>query len=317
MLGQAIGPVFGGIISQYLGYHVIFWFLFGGGVFALLVLVVFLPETLRPIAGNGSICLKGIHRPLYYRFTPSQEHLIEQNLPPAKPFTPSMLLSPFKLLLEKDVFSTILFGSVVYAVWSMVTSSTPALFQSRFHLSDLQTGLIFLPNGIASILGSYLTGKLSVHDLAVVNRRSPSHHPADFPFAHARLRSIWWLIALLLLSTALYGFSLRLHTPFPALLLQFLISYAANSIFALNSTLMVDLFPGSSASATALNNLVRCLLGAGGVAGVQVVIDALGAGPTFALCAGVMAAAGPLVALEWRNGARWARERRERLAAAG
>lgn len=327
MFGQAIGPVFGGIISQYLGYHAIFWFLFGGGAFALIFLVVFLPETLRPIAGNGSICLRGIHRPLYYQFTPSAEHLVERSLPPRKKFHPSMLLTPFKLLAEKDVSAVILSGATVYAVWSMVTSSTTALFQTRFHLSDLQVGLVFLPNGIASMLGSYLTGKLSKHDWAVMERRYRVDHgipPAaalsradlvDFPFARTRLRSIWWLLAVFVVATGLYGFSLQLDIIALPLILQFAISYTANSIFALNSTLVVDLYPRASASATAVNNLVRCLVGAGGVAVVQVLIDKVGSGPTFALWAGVTALLTPLLVLQWRNGQRWARERRERIAA--
>ena len=327
MFGQAIGPVFGGIISQYLGYHAIFWFLFGGGAFALLFLVVFLPETLRPIAGNGTLCLNGIHRPLYYKFTPSQEHLIERNLPLKKKFTPSMIFNPFQLLLEKDVFAIIVFGSIVYAIWSMVTSSTTAVFQTRFGLSDLQVGLVFLPNGIASMLGSYLTGKLSKHDWAVMERRYRAENgiPAsavllrkdlvDFPFSRTRLRSIWWMLVVFIVTTALYGFSLRFNIIALPLILQFALSYTANSIFALNSTLVVDLFPRASASATAVNNLVRCLVGAGGVAVVQVIIDAVGAGPTFAVWAGVTVLVTPLLVLQWRNGTRWAIERNERIAA--
>jgi MFS family permease len=305
MFGQAVGPVFGGIISQYLGYHAIFWFLFGGAAFALLLVIVFLPETLRPIAGNGSTCLKGIHRPLYYRFKPSPEHLIERNVPPRKKFTLSMIFTPFRLLLEKDVLAILASGSIVYAVWSMVTSSTTAIFQARFGLSDLQVGLVFLPNGVASMLGSYLTGRLSKHDFAVVERRYREQHGiqpdtplrrsdlVDFPFARARLRSVWWLLAVFVTATALYGFSLDLKALAPPLILQFAISYAANSVFA-------------------LNYLARCLVGAGGVAVVQVVVNAIGPGPAFAMWAGVAALAAPMLVLQWRNGARWAAERGER-----
>ncbi|KFY12459.1 hypothetical protein V492_03864 [Pseudogymnoascus sp. VKM F-4246] len=327
MFGQAIGPVFGGIISQYLGYHAIFWVLFGGGIFALTILVVFLPETLRTIASNGTICLKGIHRPIYYKFTQSEEHLVEQEMAPKKKLTSSMAFGPFMLLLEKDVFSVIFFGSIVYAVWSMVTSSTTALFQDRFNLSDLQVGLVFLPNGIASMLGSYLTGKLSKHDWAVMEAQYraakdiPDSQPlnkkelVDFPFAQARMRSIWWMVLIFIISTALYGFSLNFNVIAVPLILQFLISYTANSIFALNSTLVVDLFPRASASATAVNNLVRCLMGAGGVAVVQLMVDGIASGPTFAIWAAVTSVLTPLLVLQWRNGQRWQIERKDRIAA--
>ncbi|KFZ25296.1 hypothetical protein V502_00220 [Pseudogymnoascus sp. VKM F-4520 (FW-2644)] len=327
MFGQAIGPVFGGIISQYLGYHAIFWFLFGGGIVALVILVVFLPETLRPIAGNGSICLKGIHRPIYYSFAPSEEHLVERDLPSKKKLTPSIVFTPFLLLHEKDVFSIILFGSIVYTVWSMVTSSTTALFQDRFHLSDLQVGLVFLPNGIASMLGSYLTGKLSKHDWDVMEARYragkniPAGTPllkkelVDFPFSQARMRSLWWMVLVFIVCTALYGFSLSLNLIALPLILQFAISYTASSIFALNSTLVIDLFPHTSASATAVNNLVRCFMGSGGVAVVQLIVDAIAAGPTFAIWAAITTALTPLLVLQWQNGQRWQMERRDRVAA--
>jgi MFS family permease len=70
MMGQSIGPVFGGIISNYLGFHAIFWFLFGLGALTLLLIVLLLPETLRSIAGNGMIRLTSIHRPFIYFFSP-------------------------------------------------------------------------------------------------------------------------------------------------------------------------------------------------------------------------------------------------------
>lgn len=70
MMGQSIGPVLGGIITQFLGFRSIFWFLFGLGSITLLLILLLLPETLRSIAGNGTLRLAGIHRPLIYTFSP-------------------------------------------------------------------------------------------------------------------------------------------------------------------------------------------------------------------------------------------------------
>lgn len=49
MLGQAIGPVIGGILSQYLGFRSILWFLTIAGGMSFLSILVLLPETLRPM----------------------------------------------------------------------------------------------------------------------------------------------------------------------------------------------------------------------------------------------------------------------------
>jgi hypothetical protein len=97
------------------------------------------------------------------------------------------------------------------------------------------------------------------------------------------------------------------------LILQFFIAYTATAIFSLNSALIIDLYPGASASATAVNNLMRCSVGAVGVAVVQIVIDGVGAGFAFSGFAVVTAGVSPLLALEWFYGEGWRWERRERL----
>ncbi|KAK3355729.1 major facilitator superfamily domain-containing protein [Neurospora tetraspora] len=308
MFGLSMGPVIGGIITEYLGFHAIFWFLFILGSITLAAILLFLPETLRRIAGNGTVPLEGIHRPFFdrqlrQRYWKERDATTEDDItaPPPK-LTCSTFVASFRFMAEKDVIVTLFFGAIVYTVWSMVTSSTHALFQPRFGLSNLQTGLIFIPNGVGCICGSLLSGKIMDRDYKIVETSyRASHHLsgsveinrkklADFPISRARLRS-----------------SLYFVIPF------FFIAFTHMGLFNLNSTLMVDLYPGASASASAVNNLVRCLIGAVGVALVQFIINAIGAGLTFLIFAIVTAAFMPLLWLEWRFGERWRRERMERL----
>lgn len=325
MMGQSIGPVFGGIISQYLGFRAIFWFLFGLGAATLILIILLLPETLRSIAGNGSTPLVSrIHRPIIYSYREPAHEDIDQPAPKKK-VTFTSIVAPLRFLFEKDVFITLFFGSIVYTVWSMVTSSTTDLFQDRFHLNDILTGVIFLPNGAGCVLGSYITGYLMDHDYKVVERQYRLHKniPADtvlnkkelvdFPVEKSRMRNIWWIVLIFVITTALYGFSLSLNIIALPLILQFFIAYTATAVFSLNSALVIDLYPGASASATAVNNLMRCSVGAAGVAIVQLVIDGIGAGFTFLLFAGITAVLSPLLILEWVYGEKWRGERRERL----
>lgn len=148
MLGQAIGPIIGGVLTQYLGFRSIFMFLFILGAIAVATLTVFLPETLRQIAGNGTIRLHGIYRPLSLKFARLGE--TSEGLESERP-RPKMawktIFDPARMLAEKDIFVILFFGSIVYAVWSMVTASTTNLFQHIYHLDDLTVGLAFLPNG--------------------------------------------------------------------------------------------------------------------------------------------------------------------------
>ena len=135
----------------------------------------------------------------------------------------------------------------------------------------------------------------------------------SFPIERARLRSIWWMVLVFILATGLYGPSFRINIIYLPLLFQFLIAYTATAIFALNSALMIDLFPGAAASATAVNNLMRCSVGAVGVGVVQILIDKLGVEVTFLLLTAVTVGMTPLLAVEWIWGPRWRRAREEKL----
>ncbi|PWY85717.1 florfenicol exporter [Aspergillus sclerotioniger CBS 115572] len=327
MLGQGIGPVFGGIFTQYFGYRSIFWFLTAFGGVSLLSIMVLLPETLRPIAGNGTVKLTGMHKPIIYSIT-GQKGVIEGAQPDARKgkVTWRAVFAPLTFLIEKDVFITLFFGSVVYTVWSMVTSSTTDLFSEVYGLSSLQIGLTFLGNGFGCMSGSYLVGYLMDYNHRLTEREYCEQHgyPAgtrvnlkshsDFPIEVARMRNTWWVIAIFVVATALYGVSLRTHLAVP-IILQYFIAFCSTGLFTINSALVIDLYPGASASATAVNNLMRCLLGAGGVAVVQLIIDALTAEYTFILLAGITLAMTPLLYIEDRWGPSWRHARERRLKA--
>lgn len=157
MLGQGVGPVFGGILSQYLGFRSIFWFLTILSGLSLLSILCFLPETMRTVAGNGTVPLCGLYKPwLYYII--GQKDAKEDAIPSEKKKKVNFktVLAPLGFLGEKDVFITLFFGAIVYTVWSMVTSSTSALFESTYGLNTLEVGLTFLSNGEYLNTSSYL-----------------------------------------------------------------------------------------------------------------------------------------------------------------
>jgi hypothetical protein len=133
----------------------------------------------------------------------------------------------------------------------------------------------------------------------------------------SRFRSIWWIILVFIATTALYGFSLSLNRVALSPLLQFFISYTATAVFSFNSVLVIDLYPGDSASATAVNNLMRCSVGAVSVAAIQLIIDSIRADFAFLTLAVLTAALPPLLLLEWFYGEGWRRARTERLSAKG
>lgn len=330
---QAFGPVLGGLLTQGFGFRSIFALLLALTAVALLGVIVFLPETHRDIAGDGTIRLSGINKPAIYYIKKQTEAYYppQDGIKPRKRLTLQAFTSPLKWLLEKDVICLLGLGAIVYTVQSMMTASTTNLFETRYHLNELQLGLIFIPNGIGNVVGSIVNGRLLDRDMqrAEADYRRAKKIPdkqqlkpkqcPDFPLERARLAKIPILVGSFVTFTAGYGVS-YLSEPadtddlITQLVMQFFMAATSAAVLNTNQTSMTDLFPGNSASAVALNNLVRCSLGAVGVGVVDRLIAAVGPMPTFVGAAVVALLATPLTLINSRWGMKWRLERQKRQA---
>jgi MFS family permease len=344
MTGQAIGPIIGGLLNSEWGFRSIFWLLFVMSVIVLGALLIFLPETQRSIAGNGSIPLSGFQKPLIYALKPpeawkdsraDQKAEAATNRPSQQPrakISFKKAFAPMVYLFEKDIATLLAWGAVAYTAWSMVTSSTTTLLLHSFpFLTQWQIGLCFLPNGLGCICGSLSTSWLLDHSFRHAQARFKEEHGipehesvvrrSDFPGVKVRLRHVPLFSVILIVSLVLYGPSFEindLHKYFVAnlaapLILQFIIAFTATAIFNINSTVLIDCFPDRPASATALNNLCRCLLGAAGVSAIQPLINAVRAMRAFTIVSGMVLLCTPLIWVEWKWGEKWRREREKRL----
>jgi hypothetical protein len=103
---------------------------------------------MRSIAGNGSLRLTGIYNPLIRQILPEPAYMEDPEERLKRPrISLGTFTDPLKLLFQKDILINLVFGGLVYTVWSMMTASTTGLFKTLFLLTDLQVGLAFLPNG--------------------------------------------------------------------------------------------------------------------------------------------------------------------------
>lgn len=326
LLGPALGPVIGGLLAQYLGWRAIFWFLAIIAATWLVQFIIFYPETSRKIVGNGSIPPPRWDLSLidYFRLRKvSEEDRIaaESTLPP----TPRKLSLPnplptLAIVLEKDTSLLFLSNSIFFAGFYDVAVAITSLYEKIYGFGDLQIGLCYLPFGAGSALAALANGKFLdfnyrriAAQLGLPVQRNRHTDLRNFPIEKARLQIAFPLIIGAIFFIIAFGWVLEynVHVAAP-LVITFFMGFCLTSSFNTVSTLIVDLYPTRAATATAGNNITRCLLGAGATAVIEPMLSAMGRGWCYTFIALVMLCTTPLFFILMAYGPKWREERRLR-----
>ncbi|KFY24730.1 hypothetical protein V493_05055 [Pseudogymnoascus sp. VKM F-4281 (FW-2241)] len=337
MLGPALGPVIGGILAQFLGWRSIFWFCFIFAAVWLIPFILTVPETGRNVVGNGSVPPIGWNMTVldYLRQRKelkSQDSLSRSATADERRRAQAELASHRKLkfpnplktihiITEKDVALVLIYNSLIYTAFYDVIASMPVMFKQTYGFNDLEVGLCYLPFGFGCAVTSFLNGKLLDRNYKRIAKRIgfaiDRKHGDDlryFPIEEARIGIMWPILSVGLASIMCYGWAMEMNAPLAApLVLTFLIGFCVNGSFNILSTLMVDLYPQSPATATAANNLVRCFMGAGGTGIINIMVEKMGRGWCFTFISLVCTVTMPMLLAEIKWGPGWREERQVRL----
>lgn len=337
MLGPTLGPIIGGILAQFLGWRSIFWFLV---ILAGLVLVPFIlivPETGRNVVGNGSIPPQTWNMPVieWLKFrkqeaayedgltltaTAEGKRLAQAELAKGRKLRWPNPMKTLHIVMEKDVAMVLFFNALIYTAFYDVVATIPSLFAEIYGYNDLQIGLCYIPFGVGCAIASFVNGKLLDRNFKRIARqigftidRKRGDDLRNFPIEKARIDLIWPMLSVGLAAILCYGWVLEKNAflAWP-LILQFIIGFCVNGSFNILSTLLVDLYPQSPATATAANNLVRCFIGAGGTGIIDIMVRHMGRGWCFTFIALVCAITMPMLLAEVKWGPQWREERRQR-----
>jgi multidrug resistance protein len=332
VLGPSLSPILGGLLSQYLGWKAIFWFLaiFGGVIFILFLL--FFPETCWKVVGDGSVPPAGYHQSLISYLNqrkrteagPPPNHEARDALAQARHVHFPNPLSTLRIIADKETALILFYASLVYAGYYAIATTITTQFAAIYGYGDLVLGLCFVPIGAGGILATVTNGQWDPVDgnyrrharrLGMPLTKNKQHDLTHFPLERARLQVLLPLLYFSCLVTPIYGWVLNAHVSVAGpLVLLFFLGFGLSGLFKVVQILIIDITPGKPATVTAAFNLVRCLLGAAMTAVVNPIIDAWGNGWTFTFIALVWLVFSPMLLVLLRVGPRWRQERREKEA---
>ena len=235
--------------------------------------------------------------------------------PPRKPFNP---LASVQLLADLETVILLLYNAFLFAGFYDVTASLPSLYAQIYGFNALQIGLCYLPLGVGCCGAALSNGQLLDRNfrrwarrLNIEIKKGRQTDLNYFPIEKVRLQIAFPTLYASCVIMLIYGWILEINGPLAvALVLLFFFSFTVTVSFNVISTLLIDFYPKAPATATAANNLMRCLLGAGATGVITPMIDAMGRGWCFTFLSLFLAASSPMLWIIYFRGMGWREKRR-------
>ncbi|KAI9298971.1 MFS general substrate transporter [Neoconidiobolus thromboides FSU 785] len=265
LIGPIIGPIIGGFLAQYLGWRSIFWLMIGLSGAILIIMIVFLKETMAE-SRMEPFPVKISFFPFSFKFN-------------------GMLFNPFKSLYYLRYINVALgsfYTAIIFASYYAVSTSQNRAMFNNYHLTASTTGLTFLSLGVGNITGSICGGRVSDLLLKRAIKRSKDNkaHP------EIRLYSSFIGAISILIGLGLNGWFIQYQFHLGLVLFaQFLIGFGMTYAFGCTSTYLIDLYPRFAASITSASNSVRMIASGIIVTLNSIILDKLDYGWTFTMFA--------------------------------
>ncbi|PNP55148.1 hypothetical protein THARTR1_04837 [Trichoderma harzianum] len=322
------GPILGGVLAQHLGWRSIFWFLTICGSIYIIVFAITVPETARKVVGNGSIpptawWSRSLLNEISRRKAAAEQEG-EGEISPRPKARVLRFPNPLKTLLivgEKDCAVTLFYNAIIYSSWYTVTANLSNLLSENYHLNTLQLGLCYIPFGVGAALSIMANGYIQDWNYARVARshgfsvdKKRGDDLTKFPIEKARLSIVWPFVYVGAVAIICFGWAATLKAHLSVLLaLTFAMALFLTACYNSMNLLLVDLYPNSPSTASAANNLTRCLLAAGGSAVIEPMIRKIGTGWAYTIIGVIIIVLSPSLLVVTRYGPVWREERRVRL----
>lgn len=325
LIGQGIGPLLGAVIAARWDWRAIFWFLTIGCGTSFTIAFFLLPETKRTLVGNLSIKPpRFINRnPLF--LLPSVKKRFRYDNPDYETLDPKIpsldLTGAMKITSRPEILLSLFPAGLQFAMWTLMLSSIAnQLAQAPYKYRLTVIGVCYLPAGIGGLCGSLFTGRIiDIYYKRVLARfernKANGVIPKDTVFNIFRVRLMCVLPQnfIAVASFLLFGWSVDQgwHIVVP-LITSCISSYCAMSTLSTMTTLLVDLYPGKSSTASSCFNFVRCSLSTIFMGCFAKMKQSMTVGGTFSFLTGLLLCANFLTFIPMMYGMKWRAKRQRR-----
>lgn len=324
-VAPVLGPVLGGVFTQFLGWRSIFIFLAILATLLAAMILAVMPETCRGIVGNGSIRPQWWNRSCRQRFWPETIPDSRHDQDPSTQLRmrrrPS-LWDTFHVMRDPSTALVISAGMLMMSGHMAILVSIPFLFAANYGFNSLHIGLCYLPYAVGGLVARWTVGLLADRNyrrhgtragLRIVQNHQAPEELQAIPLERVRLQlTLPFLYASALLVT-LYGWLLQARVHLAGVFV--LLSLLGNTLTGTQNTLnmlLIDLNAERPAVAIASIALFRSLSGAGVVAATLPVIRCIGVGWAATVIAGFWLTASLALWLVYMYGHQWRESRRDR-----